>query len=184
MLARQRQRCVHLFLLCSLVLRIMDSRDPDARGGSIMDDSSEMRAMAIETVDQTDDVECSYPGKNGRSATWLSLPTFSTLSYSDLVSYFGVRGIALLLLLKIAGVVAFGYLLLGVGGTDPPGDYSTISLATGRPNDLREIIRRASSGAVNAERKALYTLQTTSDLVYDNYIEVARLHQNLRDVPF
>jgi hypothetical protein len=155
----------------------MDLRDPDARGGSIMDDSSGMRAMAIETVDRTDDVERAYPRKTGRSATWLSLPTFSTLSYSDLVSYFGVRGIALLLLLKIAGVVAFGYLLLGVGGTDPPGDYSTISLATGRPNDLREIIRRASSGAVNAERKALYTLQTTSDLVYDNYIEVARSHQ-------
>jgi hypothetical protein len=139
-----------------------------ANSGSIHADAVEMRTMDISSS-LDNDVE-SHNATRRAESSWI--PNFSGSTLTDIVAYFGMRGVALLILLKVLAVIAFALFFFGpsAGST---GDYSTVSLVGGRPEGLREMVRRASRAAAsNTGQKSLFTLKTRSELVYDDYIEV------------
>ena len=51
------------------------------------------------------------------------------------------------------------------------GDYSQVSLVTGRPENLRTLIHTTSKNAAMTDKRSLFTLPIGSELIYDKYIE-------------
>ena len=146
-------------------------------GKSIMGDSVELKLIESESLLHFDDVESpNAPPAISPKSTWAGMPSFSSSTIPELVSYFGFRGVVIILLLKVLTVVIFALFFFGPSNTNSSaGDYSTVGLVVGRPEGLREIIRESSRNAAvlgAGPQKALFTLQTRRELVYDNYIEV------------
>jgi len=141
-----------------------------------MGDSVELKLIESESLLHFDDVESpNAPPAISPKSTWAGMPSFSSSTIPELVSYFGFRGVVIILLLKVLTVVIFALFFFGPSNTkSSAGDYSTVGLVVGRPEGLREIIRESSRNAAvlsAGSHKALFTLQTRRELVYDNYIE-------------
>lgn len=131
--------------------------------------------MSVETAHRHDVESASTPTSTASSISWLYLSCLSKSSLSNFVSYVGVRGVAVIVLLKVITVIAFALFLMGGSPSSRDGDFSGVTLVSGRPENLRERIHEASRRAlaVFGQQKALFTMHTHNDLVYDNYIEVS-----------
>jgi hypothetical protein len=195
------------------------SENSSTAAGSIAADSASLRDRSLETdslLDMDVDVESSHsPGRESqfqgcfpttpsRDGSFYSIYSFlSKSSYSEIIAYVGVRGVVLLVALKVIGILLVGMLLLQSSSHSSGfmGDgISSVSLvAAGRPSNLRELIRLTTRSALgkatsrdeipNDQRNInnyfieeqkygnkeppLLTMPTANDLVYDHYIEVS-----------
>lgn len=162
------------------------SESSSYREGALLDDGVELTAMDIETstrIDPTDSENSSSCLPSGGISSVLCGSSSSTSSrpsrkssLAELVSYIGFRGVALIIALKVIGLIIFALFFVGYTTSSTVGDVSQVTLAKGRPENLREKIRTATikaSGISNfAEtEKVLFTLPTAATLVYDRYIE-------------
>lgn len=134
----------------------------------------DMKAMSVESSAHENDVESA----SARACTPVSCFSFSYLtksSFADFISYVGLRGVAVIVVLKVVTVIAFAYFLMGSSPSGRDGDFSGVTLVGGRPENLRELVHEATKRALKstAASKALFTMSTQNDLVYDNYIEVS-----------
>ena len=161
-----------------------------------MDDAVKMTAMAVATESHDIDIESS----SSSNCTPTSFTFLSRLSYSEIAAYIGVRGVVLLVILKVLALVLFAAMFMSSSSSETSiGDVSVVSLVGGRPDNLRELIRSATtrallarSAVLSAQRLAstsssnaaatgqvpvpapvaLNTVDTKNDLVYDQFIEV------------
>lgn len=157
--------------------------------GTLLEDDVEMTAMAIETVGEhpptqgTDDSEpsclptssisdifCSSSDSNRNSSRRSSI--------ADLVSFIGFRGVAVIIALKLAGIIVFAMFFVNYTSTSDLGDVSHVTLTKSRLENLREKIRQTTLSASSSQptQKVLFTLPVATTYVYDRYIEVSR-HQ-------
>ena len=145
-------------------------RSESGSKGSIQEDAIEMRTEVDNLIEIHDIESHNAPPCTATSKSWWSCSSSSTSSYADLVSYFGIRGIILIVLLKVVAIVAFAMIFIRPLNIDS-GDYSQVSLVTGRPENLRTLIHTTSKNAAMTEKRSLFTLPIESELIYDKYIE-------------
>ena len=145
-------------------------RNESGSKGSIQEDAIEMRTEVDNLIEIHDIESHNAPPCTATSKSWWSCSSSSTSSYADLVSYFGIRGIMLIVLLKVVAIVAFAMIFIRPLNIDN-GDYSQVSLVTGRPENLRTLIHTTSKNAAMTDKRSLFTLPIGSELIYDKYIE-------------
>lgn len=151
----------------------MERRNLKTTGSLVSDDAIEMQAMSVETASHIHDVD-SASADTCKPASWCSFDFATKSSFADFVSYVGVRGVTVIVLLKVVTVIAFAFFIMGGSSSSRDGDFSGVTLVSGRPENLRDLIHEASRQALlgTGENKVLFTMGTQNELVYDNYIEV------------